>query len=145
MLALLWVSNPGQVSAQTQDARKVDGGAVSFSIVDQADGTRWWRRSNKDFRIETVQPSPRGDLRHYLFLTEQVVDTRIGIEGTKSRLKVTAYPITETQVGQPVWTFEADGDVWKVVGDRIEVTKYGCCGEPNTTSYFRVSNGRPAQ
>jgi hypothetical protein len=145
MLALFWIPAAAQVRAQTPRARKVDGGAASFSIVDRADGTHWWRRSNKDFRIETVQLNARGDLLHYLFLTEQVVDTHIGIEGTKSRLKVTAYPLAETHVAQSVWSFEVDGDVWKLLGDRIQVTKYGCCGEPDRTSYFRVSDGRPTE
>jgi len=142
ILALLATSST-QARDDRSHARKVDAGAVSFSIVDRGDGTHWWRRTNKEFRIETVQAEASGDLLHYLFLSERVVDSHIGIEGGNSRLKVTAHLLTEKQVGKPLWTFEVDGDEWRLVGSRIEVTKYGCCDAPDRRFYFQVSDGRP--
>jgi hypothetical protein len=123
---------------------RIDAGQVSFSIVDRPDGTHWWRRSNKEFRIEIVQLEPAGDLLHYLFLTELVTETHIGIEGpNNARMKVTAYPLTERNVEKAAWSFEVDGDEWSLDGDRIKVMKYGCCDDPGRTFYFRVKDGRP--
>ena len=135
---------PG-AKAEEQAGKTIDAGGVSFSIVDREDGTHWWRRSNKEFRTETVQVDPAGRLAIYLFLTERIVDTHIGLPGSKSRLKITAYPLSETQVGAPIWSFEAEGDVWKLEGSRIAVTKFGCCDEPDRISHFSVSDGRAAK
>ena len=141
LFALLAILTAARQSI-AEEKRRIDAGPASFSIVDKENGSHWWRRSNKDFRIETVQLGPDSDPTHYLFLSEQVVDTHIGIEGSKSRLKITAFPLAETHVGDALWSIETEGDVWKLDGSRIEVTKYGCCDRPDSTVQFRVSDGR---
>lgn len=77
-----------------------------------------------------MQLGPDSDPMNYLFLTGQVVDTHIGIERSK------------THVGDALWSIETEGDVWKMGGSRIEVTKCGCCDRPDSTVQCRVSDGR---
>jgi hypothetical protein len=64
-------------------------------------------------------------------------DRREGVEGDRSTVTVDALDGTLF-----MRSFEEPGERGQVIGQVYEVTKFGCCGAPNTYTYFALRDGK---
>jgi hypothetical protein len=60
-----------------------------------------------------------------------------GLEGADSKVKVEALDGKRVK-----WSFEEPGESGQQMGQVYAVTKLGCCGSPNTYTYFSLRDGK---
>lgn len=113
------------------------GSAVSsYEIREKATEVHFITR-NKRFSIVDLW-SRNGTAVDALVLRESVVtDRQEGIEGDKSTVTVEAVDGKNVK-----WSFEEPGERGEPMSQLYKVTKLGCCGSPNTYSYFSLRDGK---
>lgn len=113
------------------------GSAVSSYEIREKRTELHFITRNKRFSIVDLW-SKHGSAVEALVLRESFeMDRQEGIEGANSRVRVEALD------GKSVkWRLEEAGERGQVMNQVYEVTKFGCCDEPNTYSYFSLRNGK---
>jgi hypothetical protein len=92
---------------------------------------------NKRFSIVDVW-GKHGSAREALVLRESfTMDRQDGIEGANSMVKAEALDGSSVK-----WSFEEAGERGQPMSQLYEVTKFGCCGAPNTYTYFSLRDGK---
>lgn len=116
------------------------GSAVSrYEIREKGTETHFITR-NKRFSIVDLW-SRHGAALEALVLRESVMtDRQDGIEGDQSIVKVEALDGKAAR-----WSFEEPGERGQVIGQVYEVVRFGCCGAPNTYTYFSLRDGKKLQ
>ncbi len=123
----------------------LSAGDSTFSFVNE-DGLDYWLRSNKSYHIRRSQLHlDSGDytISPILLLEEHESRTHMGIEGTRSRLRLSAWEMSTSKLGDKLWVIEAKADAWKWEAHTVTFIKYGCCGEPDKVESYRVKDGKP--
>jgi hypothetical protein len=113
------------------------GSALStYEIREQGTALHFVTR-NKRFFIADLWRH-HGSVAKNLILRESIVtDRQQGVEGTRSTVTVAAFDGSAA-----MWSFEEPGEHGQVLDQVYEVTKVGCCGAPNTYTYFALRDGK---
>jgi len=113
------------------------GSAVSSYEIREKGTDLHFITRNKRFSIVDLR-SRHGSAVEAVVLRESfVMDRQDGIEGANSTANVEALD------GKAVtWSFEEAGERGQVIDQVYEVTKLGCCGAPNTYTYFSLRDGK---
>lgn len=129
--------------AAEEPVQRLSGGESSFAVVKE-DGRSYWLRNNKSYHIRSSQLLVEdGDYQiyHILLLEEHQSRSHIGIEGTKSHIRLSAWRLAETAVGEKLWVIQEEADAWEWKEKTIVFTKYGCCDAPDRSTTYDVKDG----
>ena len=125
------------------DKTTINGGNSEFKIVEE-NGYYYWKRKYNVFHIEMASlkignSSP--GLYNILIREEHITRSHIGIEGTKSSIKLSAWTLHEKKIGDKLWVIESEADYWKLDNKEIVFIKFGCCDSPDVISKYKVNDG----
>jgi len=116
---------------------------TKFSIVKENE-LYLWNFSRNEFHIEFFSFKLNDNkywTKHILILEEYDAKTHISIPMLKSKLKLTAWELTEKDIKEKLWVIEAEADKWESKGSEIVLTKFGCCDNPDKTYRYSTVTG----